>query len=355
MAIELIGLKVESVALHEVPAPPASSAAQTARPRVTPVLSTELAELDDDLRRFFEQKIKETAHAGECFEALFIEGSSSPVGSLVDGVIEDTDQLLASSQQMARHLADVQTAQNSPGIVAVAAGTFRGATCVAILKLEHDQGVQLRRVLDDQGRVVSLSVQHVRELLITQKTKLHKQAVIRKLDDDGLLLHVTDTQRARNARVRSARFFLRDFLGAQEARDPKLMTQQFFDATVGFIKTQFDADPERALDLSLDLVAYMRANVPYSSVADFAEQYLEQDEKEPYRQFMAPRLDGMPPRIEKDTDLITSDLRRARLTGASGIVIQGPPGPMRERLVSEPAQIEGESRVTVTDHFTVDA
>lgn len=353
MSIELIGLRVTSVVLHEVPAPAAGGRARNEGPRVQPVLSTAVSELTDDLRAFFESKISETAHAGECFEALFDEESTSPVRGLVTNVLADQDELLAASQDIARHLASVQTAQNSPGILAVATVSFRGSGGVAILKLEHEQGVQLRRILDDDGTVVSLSVEHVRELLLTQKTKLHKQAFVRELEDQSLLLHITDRQRSRTSDVRSARFFVEQFLGAKETRDPKVMTRDFFYSTVEFINEHLADDPERAKDLCLDLVSYMRANVAYASVADFSGQYLEQGEKEPYRTFMEPKLEGMPARIQKDTDLIAADLKRFRLVGASGITVSGPPDAMAERVLSEGTAEAGISKVVITDQFTV--
>src|SRR4051794_33745153 len=97
-------LRIRDLILHDVPLRPVGSEG------AGPALSEAASPLDDELRTFFQEKIRSSlANEGLAVEKDTQAGSPVPdiVAKLLGG-----DGLVAPSQVIARHLYDVQTRQN---------------------------------------------------------------------------------------------------------------------------------------------------------------------------------------------------------------------------------------------------
>ena len=193
MPLDFHGLAVHQMVVHEIRKGVPGAGASV-------ILTDQLSELTPDLADFFEQRIIEVAASEDSFRAQFSTGTESPVPQLCVDVLEtDSVNLLPASQEAARHLASVQPGASSGGLLAVTLGQHSGMPALIFLKLEHEQGVRIdRRELPDGRRIVEL--EHVRDLILSTRTRLHKQAFVLRTPD-GYILEVADRQRSFNTKT----------------------------------------------------------------------------------------------------------------------------------------------------------
>ncbi|MCY3646780.1 MAG: nucleoid-associated protein [Chloroflexi bacterium] len=342
MPLDLHGLAVHQMVVHEIRKGVPGAGASV-------ILTDQLSELTPDLAEFFEQRIISVAASEESFRAQFSSGSESPVPQLCVDVLEtDPDSLLTASREAALHLASVQPGSSSGGLLAVALGQHSRIPALIFLKLEHEQGVRIdRKELPDGTRIVEL--EHVRDLILSTRTRLHKQAFVLR-SADGYVLEVADRQRGFNARRAAARFFIHAFLGAEPAIDSREATKRFVEAVESVISEI--SDPKRQTELRLDLASELNSRKATITPSQFAQAYLETEE--------IPLLDaaldekGAPPQFEKDNALVGPTVSRLRMIGANGMMIAGPPSEWVNRVtVGDLDASSSEVNVTVRDEFRV--
>ena len=176
MGIPLTGLKVQQFIVHEIPRRAPGS---TTNP--PPTLSSAPSSLTAALRAFFETKIGQAASSSACFRVEFDPEADSPVPEMIRFWFADTSNLVASSQDMAKHLVDAQNAVNSEGLLAAVPFEHGSIQCLALLKLENEDGVRVRR--SGPAGSQRLDLELIDDLLLTRKTRTFKQAVIMRIAD----------------------------------------------------------------------------------------------------------------------------------------------------------------------------
>ena len=347
MGIPLTGLKVQQFIVHEIPRQPRASST-TAQPN----LSSAPSVLTDRLRAFFERKIGEAASSSACFRVEFDPVATSPVPDIIRAWFEDTGDLVASSQEMARHLAKKQNAVNSEGLLAAVPFEHGSLQCLALLKLENEDGVRVRRSGSAESQRLDLEL--IDDLLLTRKTRTFKQAVIMQLPGEEYSVWVTDHQRGYAPSRPVAAFFLHEFLGCRLLVDARVATRNFFTSVKEFSNTQIAAEDER-LALDIHTVSFLTENAPTISINDFASRYLPVESRRDFRIFVAER-DVPADTFEKDIELIRPRLRTVAYHGAAGFRVKGPPDAFKARVEFEDPQVvdgaDGETIMKIRDRFT---
>jgi hypothetical protein len=159
MLADLGTFRIEKAIVHEVPQ------RYVRKGSGGPNLSEIESPLDQDLANYFERKVAGSL-AEAALDVLFDPTASSPIPDLVrDSVGSRKQSFVAISQDMAKHLHEVQTGVNPAGLLAVLQGTVAGRRCLAILKLEKESGVRVEQLQIDGKR--TLSVLNVRDLILT--------------------------------------------------------------------------------------------------------------------------------------------------------------------------------------------
>lgn len=122
------------------------------------VLTDTTIVLDDALRAYFRRKIIQSIGLRGLDVVIEPDGARC-VREAVAEILADEETLIDASQRVAEHLDAVQTGRNSAGLLTIVLGEIDGHRCVAVLKLEREQGLRFQIRTDDDGhRVVDLEL-----------------------------------------------------------------------------------------------------------------------------------------------------------------------------------------------------
>lgn len=345
MTIDLSGLQLLEIVIHEIP---------IRRPggdTVQPVLSEAAVPLDEELRRLFLENIRKKANHERCFGASFMADASSPVPAWVREHGRDELSFIALSQNCARRLAEIQPSSSSLGLLAVIRGRFQRGNCLVLLKLEHEEGVRVRRNVEN-GQVRSLSLEHIREIVLSPTTRFFKQAFYQDAGDGLEVLEVVDSQQRPSSINRPvANYFLGAFLGAHVAVEAKEATRRFYQAAREYVDKEIE-NVEEQLRVTQALISYIEAPAETMSIRNFAGSFIAPEAQDQFVQFLVARK--VPEEeFAKDLALIRTSLSHMNMIGKRGYRVIGPSDSWEDR-VSVALRDDGESEVTIRDEFRVD-
>ena len=296
--MNLGSFEISALVIHDVPRPNDDG--------VDVLLTDAPIDLDADLRQYFQRKIIESLTKRGLDVGADLEGSPVARDS-VAAIIEDVNELVPRSHDLARHLFSTQNRTNSDGLIAVARGTTDVGDVVSILKLEREQGLRLQIIQEGARRIAD--VEHLRNLTLTDKTKVFKTSILRLMDPPeamSLSGRVSDDQRGVRAGEGVATFFLSRFLGCRLTVNPEVATRDFVAAVEDFINSL--DDQERQAEYHVALLATLQSPSLDLSPAAFAETHLHDEDLEPY-------MDALE-RQGLDPDLVfEKDLKLARANG----------------------------------------
>ncbi|HLA82143.1 MAG TPA: nucleoid-associated protein [Thermoleophilia bacterium] len=338
MAPDLGTLFVRHLIVHDIPLRRAADPTD-----VELTLSGAPAPDNTDVAHFFKERVTETL-LGYGEAVYFVEDSGSPVPDLVNTFLNSRrtgDRLVAMSQQLAQHLHSVQNATNPAGLLTVCACDLAGYAAVAVLKLKREEGVRLTTEQVDGKE--TLSVEFLRQLMLTQETKLFKAALFSIEDDQG---HVSgllsDEQQPRKG---PAAFFLNTFLGCDRVEAPDLLTKRFSDTALEFIRESVD-DPELKSRYYTALQAELASNRTQIRPRTFIRDHVEQQHQDAAAKLMVAH--GVPSAaFQKDTSDVKPLLTRKVLTTRRGIRISGSRAVFDDVVRVE--TVDGVSTVRVND------
>lgn len=342
MPKDLHGLSITAMAVHEI-RKGAKGAGTSA------LLTDQLSDLTPDLCDFFEDRIILAASSDDSFAAEFLSDTNSPVPVLCDELLNiESKELLGVSRASALHLATVQPGSGTSGLLAVASAVYGGHAALVFLKLEHDQGVKIERKEVDGKRIVAL--EHVRDLILSTRTRLHKQAFIQR-SADGYFLEVADKQRGYEPSTSIARYFLTRFLGARTLIDAREATKRFVDAVE--ILTSGLSDAKRQSEIRLDLASALKSKATNIVPKQFAQEHLAPEEMPVFDEALTTK--GVPANFTKDAGLVESTVSKLRMIGEHGIVFSAPTEVWKQRVtVSSKEAGSPEVTVVARDIFKVD-
>jgi 37-kD nucleoid-associated bacterial protein len=279
--------------------------------------------LDQDLKDYFQARIVDSLRLA-AYPVVADLTRSSPTPALIhDRFINKAQDFVGMSQALAQHLFDAQQkVRSSPGLLIVSAGTLDSGPCLAILKLQKQEGVNVERT-GPKGKE-TYSVEHLRRLTLTNNTRVFKVALF---ESDGVVeeadVHalVSDKQRFSSPEKRMADFFLADFLGCRLRDDPAQVTSDYFVRGEKFINERIASPEKRALyhrAWVTDLASQAQTIVPRT----FAETHLDEEDRNAFLQFLRDG-DVSTTQFRKDTELIASRLQEREYLWASGIRVRG--------------------------------
>lgn len=333
-------LRVDAIIVHQVPFHLATGTSSD------PILSDVESPITPDVQNFFRERIAGSL-ASAAYDVEFNAGSTSPVPRLVlSNLGAHPTGFVPMSQEMANHLYLCQNGSSPAGLLTVCQVTLEGRRGLAILKLEKEEGARILQTQVAGG--LTFSVQHLRELMLTDTTKVYKVGLfVRSGARPGLIEGlVCDKQKGYSGGV--AHFFLEQFLGCQLTELPQITTKRFYDAVETFINEDV-GEPEVKAQTQIALLATMNGTQGTVSVRLFAQEHLGVQ----YRQLFMERMTRahLPQTgFDKDLHLIRNHLRRIQMAFQSGVAILASPDSIGHQVKITDLP-DGRTKVEVTDHM----
>lgn len=273
-------------------------------------LSDAVSNLAVETRRFIEDNMLNFAlkNPRDIQEDL---DSSSATPGVIRSILSDPDaNFVAGSQALAKALHQAQTGNSPSGILIVAVAESVGNQSIVVLKAEHQEGMRLQRVGGDGA--VHFDLEHLNELIVGNNSRVYKIGVLRL--HDGLLRgQMVDQQNG----VAFADFFMTTFLGCRLSDSSEIQTKQFMDSAMNFVNSEI-SDEQKQGRYATALVAYMSSPAPTFQAAEFADQFLEIEDRDSFIRALPDQVSSSV--ISKNLTLVPGHGAGLRLYGAGVLV-----------------------------------
>lgn len=322
--IDLSSIIIEKLIVHDIPKHKKSEII------ITPSYSEQESSTTDGMRVFFKGKITAALLGKKSFKICIDPKKDSPVPLYIKNILKkDKDSFVSDSKKIADRLLASQDGVNAAGILLVISGKISDKNTCIILKLERDNGIQLELNTETN----SFDLIDIKNLMLTQKTKIFKVALFIQRDDfdikyDGFL---TDYQIDMKAKKEIQTFFMDNFLGCVPFQDPKFSTQKFYNYTRTYIDT-LDDEIVKA-KYTQDLNSYIQKNQGTVNPREFAEDYFETPEdKDNYKKYLVEKGFSFDNAYLKDTALIINKIRKITITFENDISIIGNKGTIDDKV-----------------------
>lgn len=336
--IDTTTIIIERIIVHDIPKH------KKGEKGIEPNYSEQESKLTQGLKNFFKDKVVQALSSDKSFKISYYEESDSPISWISNDILK-TDGLnfVLQSKAITKHLFEIQVGYNAAGILVLIWGKVNSFNTCIILKLEKDKGAQL--TLDPKTH--SYNIAEVEDLMLTQKTKIFKVAMLILRDNfkakyDGVIM---DYQIDIKEKKEVTTWFMDKFLGCKAFEDPKITTQHFYNYTRAFINT-FPDDIDRAKYIQ-DLNSYVQKNSLTLSPKEFAEDYLRTTgHRNDYKNFLDTKkfkFSSFP----KDISQIDRQVRKITLTFDNDISIIGNKGTFDKKVKLEKLG-NGQTRAEVT-------
>lgn len=323
---------VNQVIIHEIP-----KVKRKDKDEHSPLLSDVPSPLTDDLKLYFRERIKRSVEH-QHFVAVYDppaeraedeEGPDRPVSPVPALVLEffssEGDNFVDMSQQMARHLYDLQAGGSSEGMLVLVDGVVGTGKNIgrvlSVLKLEMDNALTITPTTDAKGQ--STFDVEVHDITLKKDARVFKAALFERASSLAKLsAHVSDHQRDSTTwGDEVARFFISTFLGCRLRDTAERATKQMLKIIEDFAAR---VDDEEA-GANILLAAMVELNSP-SDIFDpraFAEHSMPAGLQDEFLGLLTAE-DGSIVTITKDTALIADRLKNVVAEFSDGIKVIGP-------------------------------
>lgn len=258
--------------------------------------------------------------------------------------MNETDAIQIT-QNIAKSLHEVQTAKNPGGILLFIPCHNQRKHGLAILKVEREEGVRIQQNVTEQGKT-TFNAQHIKDLLLTSKTKLFK-IVLFYQKDDAIIGFVCDQQQGVIGNREVADFFLTDFLGCKLKEEPHVSTKKFFEAATQFINGETLTDSEK-LDVRTHLISELTNNLPTVNIQAFAQRALPSGKTQIFMDAMA--MNNIPTSFSKNTELIADKIKKVKYELECGIKITGTEDAVKNNMNIESCE-DGKTKFELVDRI----
>lgn len=319
------------------------------------ILSDVPTAFDTELVRFFHDRIAATIGSSSAFEIEFDpELSDNKTQIAVKSFFETGNsasfpvvesEAIRITQDIAKELHSVQTAKNPGGILLFIPCHSQQKYGLAILKVEREEGVRIQRDTTEQGKT-TFSAQHIKDLLLTSKTKLFK-IVLFYQKDDNIIGYVCDQQQGVIGNREVANFFLTDFLGCKLKEEPHVTTKKFFEAATNYINGNQLTDSEK-LYVRTHLISELTNNLSTVNVLAFAQRALPPDKIQNFMDEMNQK--NIPTSFNKNNVLISEKIKHVKYELECGIKITGTEEAVKNNLTIAPIE-NGKTRFELIDRI----
>ncbi len=342
MRTSLRRLQVDELIVHDIPKKLSRRVLREGSNTLSeePVFSQIASPINPEIVNFFHDKITDSIDSAAAIEIIFDTTSDSPVRALINEYFScDENRRLSITQEIAQHLFNIQNAVNPGGLLLL--GQRIG---LAILKVEREEGVRVRQALEDGLR--TFDVQHIRDLMLTKKTRLFK-IVLFYLEEETIKGILCDKQQSYGDKD-VADFFLYNFLGCKLTEQPQILTKRFFETTQKYINEIIES-PEQKGELLNHLLSELTNRNRTTNPTEFARRVLpanQQDEYIGYIQENGAQISSFP----RDCSMIENKLRKIQYDFASGISVFG----LKEAINSKSSIVEmenGQTKMEIVDQL----
>ena len=353
----LKSLTVDSLIVHDVPKKFSKNFIK-GNPDAPPdevIFSDVPSAFNNDLIRFFHDKISSTIGSSSAFEVEFdIALSDNSTQQAVKDYFnaDSTDSFpppetksIRITQDIAKSLHVVQSARNPAGILLFIPCHNQNKHGLAILKVEREDGVRIQRNTTEQGQI-TFNAQHIKDLMLTNKTKLFKIVLFYK-DGDNIVGFVCDQQQGVIKNREVANFFLADFLGCKLKEEPHVSTKKFYEAVNAYINSSDLTDSEK-VDTRTHLISELTNNVATINTLNFAQNYLPSGKVQNFMDTLVQRK--IPSSFPKDIQLIKESIKKVKYELECGIKIVGTEEAVKNNLSIAPHD-DGRTKFELIDRI----
>jgi len=314
---------------------------------VPPTYGTGLVAFDQEALEAFCDRINSAmGSAARSIELDIIEADASSSITIAKTLIEaDDTQFIDISKIFANKLTNAQKRRDLPGgVLAIFSGTagYPMKRIIGMIKAETHNG--FTRKVGESG---AISLQFLKDLLLTPQTKLYKIGIFWEEDADtteslpnGWRAFVYDDQISTSNKLTAAQYFYEGFLGCRFPETSARRTREFHDYTKEFIQ-KLDWPEDKKTDLHNALVTYLKVDQSSTvQVSAFAQTYLPAVEiRDDYTHYMTER--NFPQNaVAKDLSEVSSALKYRKVTFTGDIKIIAPAEKFQKLIHME--GIEGE-------------
>jgi len=254
-------------------------------------------------------------------------------------------EFIAMSRELANYLFAQHTGATSSGLLSVMQVIVGPKNGLAILKLERQEGAEIKFSGEEGKRVFDFDV--FENLILTDKTRLFKSALFVRTGagDNDFDSSGCDSQGPGTSED-VARFWL-TYLGCQLEEEPRVSTRKWFDASLAFANEQI-ADAVAKNTFYEHIHSELKSNRRNVSPKQFIEDYISPALRVPYKQFLEEHKVSLQA-FTKDIAEVKTRLRRKALHTSHGISVTVPED--EERLVTVKAeQIVVHDQLVSVDH-----
>src|SRR5258706_7366847 len=209
------------------------------------------------------------------YDIVFLQETGSPVPQAVKALTHrfSADVFVQRSQDMAKHLYDMQGGVISSGLLAVMDAAIGGHSAAVVMKIERQEGFQLELTRREGKSTFSIEV--LDNLVLTEGTRLFKASLFEHTGGDDFAAAACDSQKLVSTADDVAKFWLK-FLGSTVSEQPRVRTARFFTTVVDFTNEVVTDGVERNT-LYEHLVSEMKSKRQDLSPRRFMEDYLPGD------------------------------------------------------------------------------
>jgi hypothetical protein len=304
-------------------------------------LSAAETQLAPDTRRFVEDNMLDFA-LKKPRNVLEDTNSGSNTCDLVRRILEEPARnFVPLSQELAQILYRAQTGNSPSGILIIAILGSGASSKLAILKAEHQEGMRLQRVGNDTTGHFDL--EHLHELIVGNNSRVYKIAVLQR-SADVLVGEMVDQQNG----VAFADFFMTTFLGCRLADNSEILTKQFVDGALAYVNKEIYDEVKQAR-YATALVAYMASPAGTFQAAEFADQFLDADDRDGFVQALPDDVSSAV--IDKDLSLVPGQGSGLRIYG-SGIMISASASALSSGAVEVVSETREQTTIRVKGALT---
>ncbi|MEX9785877.1 nucleoid-associated protein [Providencia manganoxydans] len=315
-----------------------------------PEKSSDLIKFDAAALDTFKQRVIDALGShSKAVDMKIIEQAEDKTPSLFTSLKTATDSdFVDTSYELADKLADAQKSKSlSGGIVVVFLGSFGSIDAterkviVGVIKADIYSAYQ--KIEDEITKEISL--QYVKEALLTPSTKLFKTAAFAEkypnsststvLDlNDSWLVAISDNQISKVDGKAAAQYFYEKFLGCGYPESSARNTKNFFEAANTFIK-KLEVTNEEKYELNNALMCYLKLDKSgVISPDQFAQTYFDADTADDFITHLADS--GVPTTsFTKDTQHVDSKLRIQRVSFGQSIRLLAPAEILQDKVTME--------------------
>jgi len=348
MRASLRNLMVDELIVHDIPKKLSHRVLREApdTPLEQPVFSQVASPINPEIVQFFHDKITATVGSAAGIDVVFDPSSDSPTQALIsEYFFGDETKRLPITQEIAQHLFNIQNAINPGGLLLFIRCSLRRKTGLAILKVEREEGVRIRQQVM-QGGLRTFNVQHIRDLMLTKKTKLFK-IIFFYIEEDTIKGILCDQQQSYGDKD-VADFFLYNFLGCKLTEQPQILTKRFFETTLKYINEVIES-PEQKGELLNHLLSELTNRNRTTNPTEFARRVLPADQQDNYIGYIEENGSTVSS-FSKECSMIENRLKKIQYDFASGISVFG----LKEAINSKATIAEtenGQTKIEIIDQL----